>query len=66
MEPLGQREGDGESAPPDEVVVAAVRSTTKQLQESVKDLVGGSLEKIAAMRPCLLHLCTGASPGIFI
>ncbi|TWW76688.1 finTRIM family, member 86 isoform X1 [Takifugu flavidus] len=48
MEPLGQREGTGESAPP-EVVVAAIRSTTKELQESVKDLCGRSLEKITAL-----------------
>lgn len=53
MEPLGQREGTGESAPP-EVVVATIRSTTKELQESVKDLCGRSLEKITALRPSIL------------
>lgn len=54
MEPLGQREGAGESAPPQEVVVAAIRSTTKELQESVKDLCGRSLEKISSIRPSSL------------
>lgn len=64
MEPLGQREETGESAPPQEVVVAAIRSTTKRLQESVKELCGCSLEEITAIRPSILsaslifHLCT--------
>lgn len=77
MEPLVQREGAGESAPPQEAVVAAVRSTTQQLQESVKELCGGSLEKIAAIRPSflsaslILHLWSKSSSvtpaaGMFI
>lgn len=67
MEPLGQGEGAGESAPPPEeevvVVVAGVRSTTKQLQESVKVLVGGGLEKIGAIRACLPSVHESALSG---
>lgn len=63
MEPLGQGEGGGESAPPEEVVVAAVRSSTKQLQESVKTLVGGGLEKISAIRACLPSVHMSALSG---
>lgn len=52
MEPLRPREAAAEAAPPEEAVVASIRSATKELHESVKDLCECSLGKITALGQC--------------
>lgn len=50
MEPLGQTGATGESMlNQEEAVVASIRSTMKELQESIQDLCKASLAKIVTL-----------------
>lgn len=50
MEPLGETGATGESVPgQEEAVVASIRSTMKELQESIQDLCKASLAKIVTL-----------------
>lgn len=49
MEPLRQPDATGDSALGQEALVVSVRSTMKELQQSVQDLCKASLDKIVAI-----------------
>lgn len=49
MEPLRQPDATGDSALGQEALVVSIRSTMKELQQSVQDLCKASLDKIATL-----------------
>lgn len=57
MEPLGQTGAIGELIlNQEEAVIASVRSTMKELQESIQELCKASLAKVITLGQCFISL----------